>query len=69
VFRTCLGEVSDDGGVGVLQGSGRLDEFWNSGLCAGILTNKSSRVIPGFRGTPAGMTTISAPLRAEAMLR
>lgn len=33
-----------------------------------VLTNKSSRVIPGFRGTPAGMTTISAPLRADPML-
>ena len=24
-----------------------------------------SRVMPGFRGTPAGMRTISAPVRAD----
>jgi hypothetical protein len=30
----------------------------------GELTNRSSRVIPGFLGTPAGMTTISASFKA-----
>ena len=29
-------------------------------------TNVPSRVIPGLRGTPAGMRTISEPLRASA---
>ena len=27
-----------------------------------LVLNRSSRVMPGLRGTPAGMTTISAPL-------
>lgn len=29
-----------------------------------LVLNKSSRVIPGLRGTPAGMTMISAPSNA-----
>jgi hypothetical protein len=57
-----LGQVADDGGVGVEQ------------VCATIscvttivlLLCVPSRVMPGLRGTPAGMTTISAPLRASA---
>ena len=31
-----------------------------------LVLKRSSRVMPGLRGTPAGMTTISAPLRASA---
>ena len=31
-----------------------------------LVLNRSSRVMPGLRGTPAGMTTISASLRAAA---
>mmetsp|Transcript_23796 Transcript_23796/g.67295 ORF Transcript_23796/g.67295 Transcript_23796/m.67295 type:complete len:203 (+) Transcript_23796:464-1072(+) len=31
-----------------------------------LVLNRSSRVIPGLRGTPAGMTTTSAPSKAEA---
>lgn len=30
-----------------------------------LMLNKSSRVMPGLRGTPAGMTTTSAPLSAS----
>merc|ERR1719230_1275254 len=29
-----------------------------------LVLNKSSRVIPGLRGTPAGITTTSQPVRA-----
>lgn len=32
------------------------------------LTKRSSRVIPGFLGTPAGMMTSSAPVKASLML-
>ena len=32
-----------------------------------LVLKRSSRVIPGFRGTPAGMTTTEAPLRAASM--
>lgn len=31
-----------------------------------LMLKRSSRVMPGLRGTPAGMTTSSAPLRASA---
>ena len=31
-----------------------------------LVLNKSSRVMPGLRGTPAGITTTSAPVRASA---
>lgn len=31
-----------------------------------LVLKRSSRVMPGLRGTPAGMTTMSAPLRASA---
>ena len=31
-----------------------------------LILNKSSRVIPGFLGTPAGIMTMSEPVRAEA---
>ena len=31
-----------------------------------LMENRSSRVMPGLRGTPAGMTTRSAPVRAAA---
>jgi len=30
-----------------------------------LILNRSSRVIPGFRGTPAGMRTMFAPLSAS----
>jgi hypothetical protein len=30
-----------------------------------LVLKRSSRVIPGLRGTPAGMRTISAPVRAS----
>jgi hypothetical protein len=57
-----LGQVADDGGVGV-------EQVWQ--MLMQISRDKSipclpSRVMPGLRGTPAGMTTISAPLRASA---
>lgn len=32
-----------------------------------LILNKSSRVIPGLRGTPAGTTMMSAPARAVSM--
>ena len=56
-----LGQVADDGGVGVeeilpLSAVCHLRRF----QCL------PSRVMPGLRGTPAGMRTISAPLRAAA---
>jgi hypothetical protein len=31
-----------------------------------LVLKRSSRVMPGLRGTPAGIRTISAPLRAAA---
>eukprot|EP00966_Prymnesium_polylepis_P310791 7180737-Prymnesium_polylepis.1 len=31
-----------------------------------FVLNRSSRVMPGLRGTPAGMTTTSQPVRAAS---
>lgn len=31
-----------------------------------FVLNRSSRVMPGLRGTPAGMTTTSAPVRVAS---
>jgi len=31
-----------------------------------LVLNRSSRVIPGLRGTPAGMTTTSQPVNASS---
>ncbi len=31
-----------------------------------LMLNRSSRVMPGLRGTPAGMTTTSTPFKAAA---
>jgi hypothetical protein len=59
-----LGEVADDGGIGVEQVCGLVNgALPATSLASGVLP---SRVMPGLRGTPAGMTTISAPLSASA---
>jgi hypothetical protein len=57
-----LGEVADDRGVGVEQ----VCVILTHASFVGSIRSIPSRVMPGLRGTPAGMTTISAPLRASA---
>jgi hypothetical protein len=63
VVSGSLGQVADNGGVGVEQVCAIL-------VCVTFQKTSQlclpSRVMPGLRGTPAGMTTISAPLRASA---
>lgn len=63
VLSSGLGQIADDRGVGVEKiyacVNCRSFDVW----CCGRLP---SRVMPGLRGTPAGMRTTSAPLRAEA---
>lgn len=62
VFGGGLGQIADDGSVGV-------EEVWQrQDLQLGQITSSSvpSRLIPGLRGTPAGIKTISLPLRASA---
>jgi hypothetical protein len=57
-----LGQVADNGGVGVEEictTSAAVDK-----LLDGAEYSIPSRVMPGLRGTPAGIRTISAPLRA-----
>lgn len=57
-----LGQVADDGGVGV-------EQVWanvSRSTCEHTVVVIPSRVMPGLRGTPAGMRTISEPLRASA---
>jgi hypothetical protein len=62
VLSAGLGQIADDGGVGVEEIWGRTVSQCSATRC---LWNLPSRVIPGLRGTPAGMTTISAPVRAS----
>ena len=40
--------------------------FARSRTIEAFVLKRSSRVIPGLRGTPAGIRTMSAPLRAAA---
>jgi hypothetical protein len=59
VLRDSFGEISYDGSVGV-------EQIYDSEKQISrelIASNVPSRVIPGFRGTPAGIITISAPLK------
>jgi hypothetical protein len=61
VLRAGNSQVANDGGIGVEQvvaaeASARLGSY------------DLTHVMPGFLGTPAGMTTISAPFKAPAML-
>ena len=72
VFGTGNSQISDDRGVGVLddvsamsirESDSRMGCAYDLGL-----TKRSSRVIPGFLGTPAGMMTSSAPVKASLML-
>ena len=58
---TGSGELGDDGGVGV-----ETEDFID--VVGYWVTYRSSRVMPGFRGTPAGMRTTSAPLTASSMV-
>ena len=64
-----FGEVTDDGRVGVeevyrLRLSGDIAGIGKPRLGGLEQGDLPSRVMPGFRGTPAGMRTISAPVRA-----
>mmetsp|Transcript_11075 Transcript_11075/g.14635 ORF Transcript_11075/g.14635 Transcript_11075/m.14635 type:complete len:211 (-) Transcript_11075:246-878(-) len=54
IARTASGQCSAHADVKVAT----MDAF---------VLNKSSRVMPGFRGTPAGITTTSAPFNAAAI--
>lgn len=57
-----LGQIADDGGVGVEK----IYFCQSSKNISRVHIVVPSRVMPGLRGTPAGMRTISAPLRASA---
>ena len=48
------------------SGADSAAAFARSRTMLALVLKRSSRVMPGLRGTPAGMRTISAPLRAEA---
>jgi len=62
VFGACLGQITDNGGIGVEKICCQLARcILNDGQI--IQLNLPSRVMPGFLGTPAGIMTISAPLR------
>jgi hypothetical protein len=56
-------EITDDRGVGLRKEKGQRCRASSSRRTA-LTLKRSSRVIPGLRGTPAGMMTISAPSRA-----
>lgn len=57
------GEVADDRGVGLRTENGQRIRT-SSSRRAVLTLKRSSRVIPGLRGIPAGMITTSAPSRA-----
>lgn len=57
------GEVADDRGVGLRREPGQRNRT-NSSHHSALTLKRSSRVIPGLRGIPAGMITTSAPSRA-----
>ena len=59
---TGFGKVADDGGVGVEEVYAKqISLHCECSICIQCIP---SRVMPGFRGTPAGTRTISAPVRA-----
>jgi hypothetical protein len=51
------------------SGSRSLAFSLSRSLALSLRSHTRTHVIPGLRGTPAGMITSSAPLRAEAALR
>ena len=48
--------------------SGQYSAHPSTNVCTilAFVLNKSSRVMPGFRGTPAGITTTSAPVNVSS---
>ncbi len=57
-----LRQVADDGSIGVEQ----ICPSSELGIIMGVSSSSvPSRVMPGFRGTPAGMRTTSAPFKAS----
>lgn len=60
MLSSSLGEVADDGGIGVEQVCNSSDLRGIESLALDYLP---SRVMPGLRGTPAGMRTISDPFK------
>lgn len=70
VLAACSDEVTHNACINLCEYKRRGEGGLSSGLycipSSSVTLNKSSRVMPGLRGTPAGMMTTSAPLSAAA---